>query len=509
MSSSSPAIARIRKRTVVTYSKKSRTYIGAGGSAEDTSDLQVHDSKRIRIAEPDGEDEETDSIKSDRAESLEPASTAGTTADEEEEEDGLNPEKETMPSVTSLQVDPEARAVKGDTVPSTSTKITGFTISTRRKPLFKRHITKKTSDTLSSPPSASSTPASTQSSTSTVSSSSTIKSQKPKLVQMQIDLDGIGAPKISCKECGMQYVPSADEDAKLHKRYHAQVVEGLEFGNSRGKVVWEGKLEGKAVEKRRGSVSGKKDMGKAGTAASGTTTGEKENLTPITRFFASGRGEKTASGKKLPLAGRDAVPSSTSTTCYVIEITRRSTPTEKKKAVEFLRFANKELSAQEVAENVLWGSSASGSNDVETDKGEHFKIYLYLEGTKCVGLCLAEKIKEAQWATIKEGSASISCSLDISETKRPALLGISRIWTCPKHRRHGVASRLVNSAVESFVYGMKVQAGMVAFSQPTDSGAWFALGWVNGQMTGENSRENSRESDAGIRSGFLVYLDGV
>ncbi|KAF3197371.1 N-acetyltransferase O1 (Establishment of cohesion protein 1) [Orbilia oligospora] len=496
--------SRIRKRPVVTYSKKSRTYLGSSNSIDDINDHPEHDFKRVRISEPKYENEDTTSIKSDNSGSLEitePESGAEATEDEQEDSD-LDDDKKSIPLVSSSQADSEAQALKGDTTSSSTTRITGFTISTRRKPLFKRHITKKTSDTQSSCSSLSSTPSSTQSSI-TIISSTTVKPPKQKLVQMQIDLDGIGAPKISCKECGMQYVPSADEDAKLHKRYHAQVVEGLEFGNTRGKVVWEGRMENRDTKKRRDSSSGKKDVGKVGSTATGTTTGEKENLIPITRFFASGRGDKTANGKKVvPLVERGPVPSTTSATCHVVEISRRSTPTEKKKAMEFLRFANRELSAQEVADGVLWGSSAPGDGEIE--KGEQYKIYLYLEGTKCVGLCLAEKIKEAQWATTKEGGASISCSLDISETKRPALLGISRIWTCPKHRRNGVASRLVSSAVESFVYGMKVEARMVAFSQPTDSGAWFALGWVAGQM----SVENASGEDA-TEKGFLVYLDGV
>ncbi|KAK6518950.1 hypothetical protein TWF281_003641 [Arthrobotrys megalospora] len=497
--------SHIRKRPVVTYSKKSRTYLSASSSTDDSND-QEHVSKRVRITIPHDENDDTISIEISKGGPVEPMEPASSTTAEmaaDESEDGTDTEKEPTTSVASSQMRSEAQAAKGDTISSTCTKITGFTISTRRKPLFKRHTAKKLSDTHSSSPSLSSTPLSTQSSTSTVSSSSTARSQKQKLVQMQIDLDGIGAPKVSCKECGMQYVPSADEDAKLHKRYHAQVVEGLEFGNTRAKVVWEGKLQGGETRKRQNPMGGKKD-GKVGTIT-GTTTGEKENLTPvpITRFFASGRGEKTANGKKLPPPVQ--VSTSTSTTCYIVEITRRSTPTEKKKATEFLRFANRELSAQEVDESVLWGSSPSGPGDGETDKGEQFKIYLYLEGTKCVGLCLVEKIKEAQWATTREGDASISCSLDISDTKQSALLGISRIWTCPKRRRHGVASRLVDSAVDSFVYGMKVAAGMVAFSQPTDSGAWFALGWVDGQMVGDDTSER----DVKKERGFLVYLDGV
>ncbi|KAK6495231.1 N-acetyltransferase O1 (Establishment of cohesion protein 1) [Arthrobotrys musiformis] len=503
---SSSSIARIRKRPVATYSKKTRTYLGSDSVDDDINNHHGHGLKRARIAEPgDDGNEDASSVNSDKdgsVETTEPESATGTSV-AEDDDDGTNTEEGPVLSIPSSKMDSKVQTSKGDTTSSISTKHTGFTISTRRKPLFKRHIAKKTSDNpSSSPQSTSSTSSCTQSSSSTISSAA--KPPKPKLVQMQIDLDGIGAPKISCKECGMQYVPSADEDAKLHKRYHAQIVEGLEFGTAKGKVVWESKMENKDVRKRRGSASGKKDGGKTGaTTATGTTTGEKENLTPITRFFASGRGDKTANGKKI-LVERASLSSPTST-CHIVEITRRSTPTEKKKAMEFLRFANKELSAQEVAESVLWGSSTSGSVDGEIEKGEQFKIYLYLEGTKCVGLCLAEKIKEAQWATTKEGGASISCSLDISETKRPALLGISRIWTCPKHRRHGIASRLVNSAVESFVYGMKVEAEMVAFSQPTDSGAWFALGWVAAQTAGDSSQEGAAPDE----KGFLVYLDGV
>jgi GNAT superfamily N-acetyltransferase len=89
-----------------------------------------------------------------------------------------------------------------------------------------------------------------------------------------------------------------------------------------------------------------------------------------------------------------------------------------------------------------------------------------------------------------------------SSERFPALLGISRIWTSPKHRRQGIASRLVACAAENFVYGMKLSEGQIAFSQPTDSGAYFALNWASKR----NERNNKAASQAGY---FLIYMDSV
>ncbi|KAF3931868.1 hypothetical protein ABW19_dt0207126 [Dactylella cylindrospora] len=468
-----------RKRTVATYSKKSRTYLNHDG----------HDDKRRRLSTSDHDEY----INNDTAKNLQlnPSnhSTAPSNEDanDSQEDDIITPDTDNPSSPIRSGI--SSKSVSKTTNMKSSSS--SFTLSTRRKPLFKRTSAKSTSSNNTSRPSA---------------FQKSLQSQPPpqkQLVQMQIDLDGIGAPKITCKECGMSYVPSAAEDAKLHKRYHGRVVEGLEFGNPRAEsIVWQGTMK---VSKSKAACTISKAAVKAGTV------GEKENSTPmqITKYFAFGRGEKTA--KRLPLMEQQnkvlASASNSTSTCHVVEITRRSNPTERKKAAEFLKFANQELSAQDVPERVLWGSNANstGEMDSKVTGGDGFKIYLYLEGSKCIGLCLAEKITQAQWATPKEegktDSGSISCSLNISPTKRPALVGISRIWTNPKYRRSGVASRLVTTVAESFVYGMKLSAGQIAFSQPTDSGACFALEWV---------AENGEKKDKGRQEeGFMVYFDSV
>lgn len=100
-----------------------------------------------------------------------------------------------------------------------------------------------------------------------------------------------------------------------------------------------------------------------------------------------------------------------------------------------------------------------------------------------------------------DSSANFSlCSIE----KRPCLLGISRIWTSPKHRRQGIASKLVESAAGGFVYGMTIGVEQIAFSQPTDSGAWFALKWVK-----ENTADKKEVDSENGEDGFLVYLDSV
>lgn len=170
---------------------------------------------------------------------------------------------------------------------------------------------------------------------------------------------------------------------------------------------------------------------------------------------------------------------------YVLVVDRKGTPTEKRKAKEVLEVADSELGAAEIEEGVLWGAVGRG----EDDEGEKFKVYLYIQGKKCIGLCLAERIKKAyrvlddtQPSSENWGKGS---SVSISDTPQPALLGISRIWTCSSHRRQGIAAKLLDCARETFIYGMQLEKSIVAFSQPTESGGWLARGWFGADWRGE------------------------
>ncbi|KAI5842428.1 sister chromatid cohesion acetyltransferase-like protein Eco1 [Morchella snyderi] len=263
---------------------------------------------------------------------------------------------------------------------------------------------------------------------------------QPKLTQSIIDLGQ--ALRITCRTCRMSYHPSTPDDEALHKRFHAKSVGGVDFSwaGKSGKVVWRG--------------GGEEDV-------------------------------------------------------KVLLVDRRSAHAEKRKVREVMEVVDAELGAAEIADPVLWQEDGEG--------GDRFRVYVYVHGKKCVGLLLAERIKRAYYvldeptaiaATAKqleqkelegeEGGAkaednnskppsaiptctSASSSVSISSTPQKALMGVARIWTCSSSRRKGIARRLLECARSTFIYGMSVEKGLVAFSQPTESGGVLARGWFEGE----------------------------
>lgn len=161
---------------------------------------------------------------------------------------------------------------------------------------------------------------------------------------------------------------------------------------------------------------------------------------------------------------------------HVLVVGRTASAAEKRKAKEVLEVVDSELGAAEIAEADLWADDAGGGGG----GADRFKVYLYVRGRKCIGLCLAERITKAYCVLDgddDDDDKRCSSSVSVAETPTPALLGIARIWTCSSHRRQGVAARLLECARETFIYGMHVEKCMVAFSQPTESGGGLARGW--------------------------------
>jgi hypothetical protein len=268
--------------------------------------------------------------------------------------------------------------------------------------------------------------------------------KKQKMVQMQLDL--VGELRKKCATCGMEYIPSNAEDASTHKKFHAQNVGGVDFTKAFGERI------------RRNQVWEGGDGG------------------------------------------------------FIAAVSRKDTLAVRNKASEVLKVVNTELAAVTVTDEALW-SQIRGENYLSEQgkkitgrRGEcdRFKVYLYVQGSKCVGACLTERIQEAfavvdqdQEAASRQedtGTAAIpvpvpgdeqqGSSISISRTSSPAMLGISRIWTSKLERKKGIASNLLDAAREDFLYGMSIEKEMVAFSQPTASGGelarkWFArrVGW--------------------------------
>jgi len=259
---------------------------------------------------------------------------------------------------------------------------------------------------------------------------------------MQLDL--ASETRKTCHTCGMQYIPSNAEDAALHKKFHAMNLGGVDFTKA-------------VVERFR-----KNEVWSGGGGSFIAVVGRKDGL---------------------PLRNR---------------------------ASDVLKVVNTELAAVPISDEELWSQTNSAATAPVSEREtlakdettlplfDRFKVYLYFQGNKCIGACLAERIWEAysvlaptapSGQTSKLPVAQQSSSISINNQSDPAMLGISRIWTSNQHRKKGIATRLLDCASSDFLYGLKIDKDKVAFSQPTESGGNLARKWFSSQ------------------SGWHVYMD--
>ena len=197
----------------------------------------------------------------------------------------------------------------------------------------------------------------------------------------------------------------------------------------------------------------------------------------------------------------------------VVVVDRKISPPAKKGIQKVLGVVNKELSATNIEDDVLWSQrslsdgpdgAANGvvkQSDAEKrndNKSDRYKIFLHVKNGKCVGLCLAERItKGYRVKDNKKTEASgrelpgdhKSSSVSIEERTVPAVVGVSRIWTSKSSRRKGIANNLLDCVLNQFIYGMEIDKDELAFSQPTESGGELARAWY------------------GEDSGWLVYKE--
>ena len=248
--------------------------------------------------------------------------------------------------------------------------------------------------------------------------------------QMQIDLGG-GVNK-TCKDCGMEYVPANKEDEALHKEFHNLKMRGVVLGKAFVK-------EHEALERYAGSE-------------------------------------------------------------IVIAVDARSSLASRKKAQRVLEVVRSDLGATEITEERLWSTkyrmplkSSEGEKCLNEPEKEdpQYKVFMYMAGDLCVGLCLVERISSSYKVVDPDarqhGSHSSAITIESSsiraETSTDAiLLGISRIWTAKSHRGLKVATTLLDKARFNFFYGIEVPKKMVAFSQPTESGGHLARKWFGSDV---------------------------
>lgn len=257
--------------------------------------------------------------------------------------------------------------------------------------------------------------------------------KKQRLTQMRIDLGG--EVRKTCKGCGMEYVPSHEEDAALHKIFHGLNIAGVDLGKGFVKEV--GALE----------------------------------------WLDEGES--------------------------VVLVDGRSSASIRKRVRKVMDVVKTDLGAVEIEDAQLWGvqekAELRGKGNMKTaiiNTEEGGKVFLYCIGDKCVGLCLAERIRSAS-RVVSKARDNPKGSLTTEPSITPMLLGISRIWTSKSHRRKGIALTLLNKACSHYFYGIQVPKKMVAFSQPTQNGTQLAERWF------DLGKAKSDDAD-----GWHVYTEG-
>ena len=245
------------------------------------------------------------------------------------------------------------------------------------------------------------------------------KSQAP-LRQMQIDLGN--EVRKTCATCGMEYIPSNTEDAALHKKFHEMNSTGV-------------------------------DLGKAFMRANASRW-----VYEATRFEEG----------------------------YVVIVDRKASPSAKNQAKKVLEVVNKELSSPEIDEEVLWSQTEAPEHrkdQNEEEKVDRYRVFLHMKDSRCVGLCLTERIWESQPVILGEQNGTNSSSVSVKDERHPAIVGVSRIWTSGASRRMGIALDLLDCVVSNYIYGMEISKNQIAFSQPTESGKRLASKFFEEEQT--------------------------
>ncbi|KAJ5116440.1 hypothetical protein N7456_000788 [Penicillium angulare] len=242
----------------------------------------------------------------------------------------------------------------------------------------------------------------------------TPKSQAP-LRQMQIDLGN--EVRKTCATCGMEYIPSNSEDAALHKKFHEMNSTGV-------------------------------DLGKAFMRANASRW-----VYEATRFDEG----------------------------YVVIVDRKASPSAKNQAKKVLEVVNKELSSPEIDDEVLWSQTEPPKHlikDANEEKVDRYRVFLHMKDSRCVGLCLTERIWES-----RPNGATHNSSVSVKDELHQAIVGVSRIWTSGASRRKGIALDLLDCVVSNFIYGMEISKDQIAFSQPTESGKRLASKFFEDEET--------------------------
>lgn len=315
------------------------------------------------------------------------------------------------------------------------------------------------------------------------------------LTQMRMSLGQTVQKK--CKQCGMEYTASDEEDRRLHDKFHKQNTEGVdvgkEFVSKTAKTdLFEGAKDGDAIvslwchdsyhRKRKGQAVLEMVQSELGAV-------------PISE-------ENIWDAKHSKMDGDEPM--------YRAYLYVRGT-----KCVGFLLAERIQRAKRVVKPRNDPVKSLDKTQEHQPTQGKQTAVQA-LHARK-------EAAEKAQQAIKDEIQSADGKPLQLSEKEHPAILGISRIWTSSTHRGQGIARSLLSTTIghhnkrhawaqqareqvlaeitpenetrkrvvdSSFGQLKKLERKeQVAFSQPTDSGARLARRWY------------------GKAYGWSVYLD--
>lgn len=227
----------------------------------------------------------------------------------------------------------------------------------------------------------------------------------------QMQIDLGSEVRKTCATCGMEYIPSNSEDSALHKKFHEMNSTGV-------------------------------DLGKAFMRANASRW-----VYEATRFDEG----------------------------YVVIVDRKASPSAKNQAKKVLEVVSKELSAPEIEDEVLWSQTEPPQYvQDEEEKVDRYRVFLHMKDSRCVGLCLTERIWQSRPVAHGAQNDKNNSSVSVRGETHPAIVGVSRIWTSGASRRKGIALDLLDCVVSNYIYGMEISKDQIAFSQPTESGKRLA-----------------------------------
>lgn len=304
-----------------------------------------------------------------------------------------------------------------------------------------------------------------------------------------------------CKECGMQYVISSNEDRSLHAKFHKQHTEGVDVG---------------------AGFADNAPAGKCCRVYDGVAAKDDDKIVVVDCFDKKPRRRKAQEAVEIVQRDLGAVEIA-ETEIWEPPIDDSQEPRYRSflyiregKCVGFLLTERITEAFEVMPPKTLRDEAARPNTPIE--KPADKKNTSALEALKARKVA-AEAARARREALLQAAARE---PILLSKTKTPASLGICRIWTLPSHRGQGIAISLLDAVLhwqndhiglteQNFPEKPRPKSGVqirdgetpktgmgnqsiktlkrngekehVAFSQPTSAGTRLARKWM-GQMSG-------------------------